>query len=359
MASTLKDLITSNFGPCTPEQGASVVSATLAYLMKVVPVKELNAVIRDVYGSKVSTITYRESIKTGYLLKNVKLWLWWCAHKKLNPEAAEAAMRSFKVLPDDWPLARILFRSKYASAVRSLTRKHSCHDLRKFERILAGIIDNPEINTYIAKYVHRKLRFICQSGAVDLDDIQCELKYLAYFSMLMQYPKVHSLLHFENIFKGAVQKFGVNLIKHYTTQGRQSMVRLSDGTFSSLKVSLHAAEGSFFQDQAAQVGSSGDPFDELEGPNHAQDDKIIAHSLLAAAKGKRFKFLMLLTGCFNTRFTNWLIANGRCQCPNDELFDRCMSEDTLPDYINDCATFLGVAPYTAHQYLNSLRKQLS
>lgn len=355
----LKDIITKNFGSCDAQTGMWLSGVCLAYLMKApgVTASILTEHIREVYG-RVTTVDFRNDLKSGYLLKNVKLWLWYTVSNDLSPKQCREIMPEFKVKESDFKLARALLTSEYIDDLKAMSKEFKCHKLEHFDRIVVNILQSVERDGYIQKYVRKKLRFITFDGYTTQDDLCMELQVDGFFGMLMQYPRVQSVEHFTNIYKGAIQRFGINLIKHHTTNSRSTLVRESDGTFSQRKLSMDASDSDFLKttlatsdfDSPAGVGGGASEV--------SWEDKLSARQLMSAASSRKQKrFLTLLSGGYCKRFSSWLTEEG-VKPDNDELFDRCLKADKISEYIDHCSAYLNISSYQAHRYINKLRQAI-
>lgn len=355
----LKDIITKNFGSCDAETGLWLSGVCLAYLLKAPGVTSsvLTEHIREVYG-KVTTVDFRNDLKSGYLLKNVKLWLWYTISNKLSPAKCREIMPEFKVNKEDFALAKALMRSEYIDDITKMSEEFKCHKLEHFDKIIVNILQTVDSDGYVQKYVKRKLRFITFDGSTTLDDLCMELKVDGLFGMLMQYPRVQGLEHFTNIYKGAVQRFGINLIKHHTTNSRSTLVRESDGTFSQRKLSMDASDSDFLKTTLATSDIDNPAAMSGVVSEVSWEDKLSVRQLMSTATTrKQQRFLSLLSGNYCKKFSAWLTDEG-VKPDNDELFDRCLKSDKISEYIEHCSAYLNISTYRAHRYLNKLRQAI-
>lgn len=364
MSSCLKRLVFQHLGPVLPEVGRRITTVTIGYLLKVATANDLARVIRHEMGAGTSVIDYRMALRTGYILKNVKLWLWRCYDQKYSPSQARAAMARFGVDESEWPLAAMVMKGKLAAKLQKdlVDKGYKSHELDHYEELIESSLD--EVRVPIAKFAYRKLRFIVQAGHMDLEDLESDLEIKGLLGMLMQYPKVESHLHLTNICKTTYHNTGMNLIQHYTSAGRATMRREADGTFTSLKVSLDAGDTAPDSGYLRTHNQSTD----MHGNRYTEDEAVVDHADFMSANqildrytGKRHEFLRLLSGHFCEDFSAWLTRreeDTEAPISNDELLDKLLEDDLVGEYIDLAAEFIGVTSYKAHVLLSEVRNTL-
>ncbi|MBJ8678813.1 hypothetical protein I5375_23370 [Citrobacter freundii] len=329
---------------------------SLAYILKVASAKDLNAVVLR-YTSQ-NALAYRTSLNHHYVIKNIKFWLWYCIYSGLNEEEADEASDNFDIRPKDFPLYHLLKRSQYWKAIKQLSlsqtkegglRYKAWSSLHRFESIIQKVLKEQE--TYLKKYIHKKLKFLTFSGYSDVEDIYFELQYAGVMGLYKIYPMFDSRLHLTNIYKRSIQNFGCNQIKHHTTQGRSVLDRQADGTFQSRKVSLDSLM-SVDSTVEGDYSLSGEDEDTNALSYDDVNNKLAVRKALAKVTNKERRLLILLKGNYDKDFSSYLHKKGHSD--SDELFDK-MLKSGIHKYVNLAAKYLKMSVYDAHSCLIKLR----
>lgn len=352
----IHQLIRINLSILKKSEQNTIAVVSLAYILKVVSVKDLNNVIYSF--TSLQPLAYRTSLNHHYVIKNIKFWLWYCIHHGLNEEKADEVSDNFDIRPKDFSLYALLRNSQYWAAIKQLSlnqtqdgkpRYRAWSSLQSFEQIIQKVLKEQE--TYLKKYIHKKLKFLTFSGYSDVEDIYFELQYAGVMGLYKMYPLFDSRLHLTNIYKRSIQNFGCNQIKHHTTQGRSVLDRQADGTFQSRKVSLDSlmSVDSTVTDDYSLCGED----DNLNSLSYEGiENKLDSEKILVNSTGNERRLLLLLKGDYEKNFSYYLKKNGHCD--SDELFDK-MIKSGIHEYVNLAAKYLGMSIYEAHIYLSKLR----
>lgn len=331
-----------------------IAMVSLAYMLKVASANDLNTVIAK-YTSIIA-LDYRNSLNSHYVIKNIKFWLWYCIYNNLDEEETDEASDNFDIRPKDFPLYSMLKQSQYGKAIKKMSlnkanngkRRYRAWDsLDKFERIIQRVLKEQE--TYLKKYIYKKLKFLTFNGYSDIEDLYLELQWAGVLGLYKMYPLFDSRLHLTNTYKKSIQNFGCNMIKHHTTLGRSILDKQADGTFQSKKISLDSLEN---VDSIINNSFSGENSysDILSYKN--MDNKLDADRVLMNTTGEEKRLLLLLKGNYDKGFSSYLNRNGYND--SDESFDK-MLKTGINKYINLAARYLGMNIYDAHSSLIKIR----
>jgi hypothetical protein len=274
----------------------------------------------------------------------------------------------FGVTEDDADFVRRLLKLRHKN-VRFLKRaleqlnhnEFPPRSMDSFERGLALVV--PELEVNIAKYVNKKFRFLWQSGQVDKENLQGDMRQFALYSIYRAYPEIENRLHMKNIGIRALHNRGVNILKEQSTQKRKRMIQNEDGTFSGtlLSFSHPGLEASMNTDFTTggninvcnhlMVGMRGQSV-VYERPNDVErqeDLKRTVEQVSDKLRGTSPKtFLSLLMGQYNRKFSDWL---GK---PNDEACDTMDPKE----YAEKCRAYLKVPKPEARKLVLTLREHL-
>jgi len=341
------------------------VTAVLLYLFRGIKSRELTRRLEDLLGEGISVREFRAELGVqGYILKNIKTWLYYSyVHNAYwTRQQATRTSQEFEVKSRDTELARYLKRSKdLRRALPPYTDRYKALPLRGINAATERVVK--EVDIYTRKFVTKKMRFLARSYGIDLEDLVMDLLLRGIQSLLLMYPCVDSRLHSTNIAKRSIHNHGVNLILKHTSKSRNNLIRNDDGTFSSLKVSLD-----MLRDSLRVVESDDFLVSTLTGSQQSFrdraftiEDALTARSLLAGYGGKKRRFLELLTGTHDARFTDWLQEKKmvRKGVTNEQYFERLLGCGRLHRYIRYCLRSLDVPQRTGLAFLQELRVRLS
>lgn len=323
-----------------------ILGATLSYLLKGISSKELSGVILKY--SNIIPIDYRRSLKHGYILKNIKLWLWFNIVNNSTLVEAHNNSPSFHVQSRDTKLYGILRISPFYSKLVSLTSKFEAYTLKQFEIDTSVVLR--DTLAYTKKFAYKKLRFTTMGGGFTLDDVVGELQLFGIEGMYNQFPKIQSNLHLTNIYKNSVKNHGNNMIKQANTQKYSTLDKNADGTFSSRKVSLQSSECT------EQVLSEFTKVSIDGGKTAYLEHSLVTDLIMEKVESEQMKtVLTLMTGVYNEDFSNFLNGVVGVKSTNEAFFDRALKLGKIREYINCCAKYVGLSPFIVHYQIAQLR----
>jgi hypothetical protein len=338
--SKLKDTLTKLVLSADPNlkviDRKAVYNASIMYLFRGFNYRSYAARLQKLQqnGTKVDARAITEAIgRNGYLIKNLKLWIFWTVKNRLDVNEAHTVAKQWGILKlDRQALAQI--SPQTLTYLKSLCHKFKALSLENFERHLVNI--DEETRVWLGKFVSRKLRFIYESQGLKRTDIEQELRYKGIQGLYMMYPCVQSALHAQNVVKRTIHNNGINMIYKATTMKAGRLVRDASGTFQSRVIALDEAQ---LSSQAA--------------PETRTDYQLDFQRLLERYSGKRLKFIELMSGHYCEWFSHWLIDKGH-KLDNDEVFDKVQTGV----YAKLVADYLGVNLKTVAKFIDEIKSAL-
>jgi DNA-directed RNA polymerase specialized sigma24 family protein len=188
--------------------------------------------LKEVLGwSGSQCLAFRKELKGhGYLQKSLKFWAYAALVKRSRPKSAAPVHRSdFDVKKADalWLKALIESGVPASRALCRFVRKYRVEytpvTTAEFDKQAEAVLS--ELFVTCRKFVHRKFRFLTQSGQLEGSNIVSELMESALRAMYRAYPVIESPLHMKNIGIRTIHNVGINIIKEQTTQSRQRVVK--------------------------------------------------------------------------------------------------------------------------------------
>lgn len=348
--------IAKEYFPSVPK---TVLYSILRYLFRDISSSQLNKDIREELGSKTNIIKFRKELtRKGYIF-NLKAWLFACVHYEVStPEEVRKLASMYEVHETDLELANMLY-GPLLDTLREYTLTYKVLSLKKFRKHVTRIIK--EVEVYTRKFVNKKHRFLMKSNHFDLEDFVLELIAKGIQSLILMYPCVKSSLHATNVVKTSIKHHGINLIKHYTSKKKATLVRFSDGTFGSLKISYNTLLNERSYDKTSTYTVSdicGGLSDSSESGNSKLDMQLSVLQLEKGVKPKQKTFIRLLMGEYHQGFTVWLNNKGITNKDNDDWHSMLLKKNTLDRYIKLTLDYLGVSRQAGYRFLNKLQLRL-
>lgn len=225
------------FGALARTVRKQTVDLVVQYLFRVINYKKLkneaNKLVKGLKTSKLLEVVTHN----GYILKHIKLWLFHCAKRGKGTNSV-SLRREFHIKEVDRNLGSMLGPKTWAYLAK-LGRKYKGMSLTELEKVTSNIAI--ETSVYIRKFLNKKLLFIMRSQKIKLQDLENEVLYKGLRGLYLMLPRVESNLHATNIVKRTLKQRGLNLIQHYTTQKRATLIQNEDKTgFHSNTISLSA-----------------------------------------------------------------------------------------------------------------------
>jgi hypothetical protein len=323
--------------------------------------------LKEVLGwSGSQCLAFRKELKGhGYLQKSLKFWAYAALVKRSRPKSAAPVHRSdFDVKKADalWLKALIESGVPASRALSRFVRKYRVEytpvTTAEFDKQAEAVLS--DLFVTCRKFVHRKFRFLTQSGQLEGSNIVSELMESALRAMYRAYPVIDSPLHMKNIGIRTIHNVGINIIKEQTTQSRQRVVKNADGTFSgtllSLSQGLRPNDGAWLANPVSGIctslivglhGSSVDG-EHVSDVNRSFDLRTTLNQIQSRMGSKQRQFVDLLTGEYDLEFSEFLGV------PNDELIDRL----SRLEYANKVREYLQINVPAAREIVHTLRDGL-
>lgn len=211
----------------------AVTNATVMFLFRGLNYSNYSTLITSIVGYKPKMRELVNDLKcNGYLLKNLKLWLF---YETKYPNKAKPS--KFNIEDNDVGILAIL--SPTTKRFLKSLRKYAALTLNKFDTSVTRMFNDTDV--WLGKFVSKKLRFVVQMQGLHRSDIETEIVYRGIQGVYAMYPFVDSYLHGVNIMKRCMRHAGLNLIQHYTSQKLQRLLKETDGTFQAKVVSFDSA----------------------------------------------------------------------------------------------------------------------
>lgn len=287
----------------TREQMDDLVSSSMGYVLRVVSAGKMTSIHRIATGDRsIPAIDFRSSLNTSYIMKNLKLFIWWVVSKRLTKEEARKCRRHFDVRKRDFSILGIVLRNKeLKSDLVNLSKRYSCHSLKRFDHFLIKFIKDIESSNYIEKFVYRKLRFLTLNGVLTSEDIASELLYYGFLGIQKKYPVVDSYLHMLNIGKTCIHNRGINLIHQSSRVKNKFLKKAEDGTFDQQIISLSTRDGFDSGINESLLGNTPSPEDSYD------TELEMLNKVVDSFSGKKRKFLEIMLGRQDEGFNNWMV----------------------------------------------------
>ena len=340
---TIEKMLHDHFNDFPTERIRYATLMSLMFIFRGINAYKLTKVFSGLgYEYKVSQ-AYKESLlDNGYILKNIKTYLFLgakCKHKTILSLRKEC-----EVKPEDYGLINFAKKGRLNDVLVDY------HD--KFSKIgLYGInvaIDNLcNLKSYCKKYVIKKMTFLVSTHSFDYDDLVQELLYKGIQGVLRMYPCIKSDLHATNIAKHAIHNHGINIIKYYTSSSRQTLERNTDNTFEAKLVSYDILPDNIINQ----------PDNNQNRQYQLIDDTMSVRTIMRKTTGKKLYFLKLLMGEYDAKFSSYLNNNG-ITVDNETYMEKCIRVGHVDRYVNKSLSFLCVDRKKGTQYINKLRCHL-
>lgn len=172
-------------------------------------------------------------VDNGYVLMNCKLYLY--ARHVGRSQGLVVSPAKFEISKDD---VRVL----NAVDLTGVSLKHKVYSLFDFRTMESAILLNKEMDTYIGKFISKKLLFLTKSYSQKRVEIESSLKIAGIYALRKQYPGYKSELHALNICKTAIANAGHGLIEYWTRDKRNALIR-ENGSFQAVNVQYDVMQG--------------------------------------------------------------------------------------------------------------------
>lgn len=182
---------------------------------------------RDHIGDKaLAKEIWQRVASNGYILKNCKLFVY---------ANLVAASQGQVVSPARYGIERSDVQALRRLDLSGISLKSKAYSMFDFTNLENAILTSPEMDTYIGKFISRKLIFLCRSYGLKRDEIRADLLCSALYALRKQYPFYKSELHALNICKTAISNSGQGLIEFWTRDKRNALLK-ENGGFQAVHV---------------------------------------------------------------------------------------------------------------------------
>lgn len=131
--------------------------------------------------------------------------------------------------------------------LKKLSRTYAALSPKEMTKLLSQILESPEYNTYVRKFIAKKLSFLISSYNWTAEDLVSEMKVFSYYAVMRKYPEYNDLLHIQNICKTAAHNRGINIIHESTAATRNRLITetsiTGEKTYSAVHLPLDALSG--------------------------------------------------------------------------------------------------------------------
>lgn len=329
----------------------------LSVMFRHMSYKELLATSREEYPGLQVKATWRATLADGYLMKNVKAWIFYCVKHSLRGAGAEQAARSFGVQTPELTL-RYLSQG-LRQHVQGLAQKYPALTVQQLDKHVVNIYRG--IQDWLGKFVYRKMRFVYQQQGLTAHDLEAQIFDKGLHALYMTYPRISSALHAMNIVKAAAHNQGINLIKGQTHACRSRLVKGADNTFSSRVVSLHSVQETLelqtpdlhsVLEMGIDVSRIFNRY-RLRGQPPV-DPKSLMLNGTATPLSKKQLLMLLLMGYEDPQFNTWLKNTCHINSTSSEYLDRARTTR----FLELALRYLQVDEAAGTRFVKNLRSQL-
>jgi hypothetical protein len=277
------------------------------YLFKKINKYELNRQIGE---------EAKEELDSSYIQRNCKFFVY-------------ARMVDSNTNPESYNVKKYAnYCIHYAKHLTLTNIKCTVWSLKKLDRAEVWIVKH--LQSYVRKFIYRKMRFIVNSYGVGADDIEADLMLRGIQALRKNYPFYKSELHAINTVKTAIHNLGIDIIIKYTRQKNNRLNKTSDG-FESTLVDFNVLENYIADDEGKEKS-------ELSMSLKSLEYKMNKRGCL---------YIVLARGDYNKEFSEFLGSDNTEYC-----------EKNYSRYLGRIRTYLGVSKEEVDRFLAKLRKHL-
>ena len=330
-----------------------LVAGSLLYIFRGINSSQFNSLLDNYTGVSADKLAVRNALtNSGYLMKNIKFFLYALIKSGVSKKSRhliKSYAQSFHVKDEDLTLTTCftleVLDTTLLQVLLKYKGKYACLTLNKIDKIMSELLVCQQMQTYLMKFFHRKLRFTLTTFGITRDDLLMDLKVYAVKQVYFMYPLIDSKLHCFNIMKSVMRQRGHNLIKEATTSKRAVLLEGADGL--SYSNTLHSSDITI-PDEHLSTGIIG---------NDRDIDLAIAVTQVIEKykKPKQQRFLSLIMGTYDESFTEYLRGNRLMRSPtacNDDIADKD------PTYLFKVCDFLDIKVSSANNLLVKIRQDL-
>lgn len=249
---------------------------------------------------------------------------------------------------------QLLLAMQHKPLVKTLTAHKKAYpfiDQTGLDKIIVSTLLSTDYQTYVRKFIHRKLSFIYKSYGWTPDQIESELTNWALYGLLRAYPCFANSGHAIAIAKTLAKRRGHNLIDEVTSAKNNELIKISSG-FESTTVSLSAIQdgvGQFITDDGTLIhrsalitGIEGKPKGEYSFST-LKSVRSLCHNPLLKERQRRLLHLML--GYPSKQFSTFLGVDNSA----------AVHEMSHKQYFHKVCQFMEVSETSANKLLQNLK----
>ena len=205
------------------------------------------------------------------------------------------------IVPNEYITEVVLKNKELRRFLKANFSEHEAYTLAQVRTLESRAIINSEINTYISKFVYRKMSFIVKNYGVHKTELVESLQERAIYNLRINYPNWNAAGDMLAMAKSAIANAGHNLIKFYAAEKRAKVDRSNKAVEYSLESMQEMAGDS--PEYQAMIYSDSFEFMVSKSEAVVSVDKII-DKLIASPRQQRF--IKILSGKFDSEFTDYL-----------------------------------------------------
>lgn len=285
-------------------------------------------------------------VDDGYFMRNCKTYL--LAHAA----GRQPGIEEYELSETTQKLLMRCYRTVHLRGkLKQLSTRYRVLDLQQLDRMVSLVLSNQNFNTYLDKFINRKLIFLARHFGLSQEDIKSDLIIACTRGLLKAYPTFNDATHVLNTAKQTAHNRGMNLITEHTSQGRNRFCTEGDrNAYRHFSVeALRDASADAFESDI-DVSHSANAAFMMELSIHQTDLRTSLNTIAAKltnAPGKRL-FLDILRGQHDEGFSTFLGT------PNDEFADT----EPFDVLLDNACTYVGVDKDKGMEFLQSLKKVL-
>jgi hypothetical protein len=217
------------------------------------------------------------------------------------------------------------------------------YDIATVRALEGRALANPEITTYIGKFINRKMRFIMDYYGVEFEELCEALQERAIHNLRVNYPNWNSSGEMLAMSKSAIANAGQNLLKYYSATKRAKVDKNNKAVEYSLDA-IQELNGSGPEYQALVYS------DTLDRGMEIMEASLSVEQLIKSLHSKpKAKLLVeLLSGKYNAGFSNFLNRDC-CEYADEAPFEKLLSKacDYIGVDVDKAMPFLKKMTHTA------------
>jgi hypothetical protein len=300
---------------------------SLKYLTKTISASVFHKRIKKVITSKSVKVFRLKLIENGYFLLNVKMFiLHACSFKRFKTWNVEDKYEEFEILGKDKVYLKKFFYDKelnqHTKAITfQLGGKNKLPCLMYLKELCTKIIlsADTKLKPLINNLVWTKLKFLIQSGSLDIETVKSEIKakMVQTFYWLSPFKK-SNIQHWVMSLIKPIKNHTINMINFHTTKKRVRMVE-ENGIYTVVEKSIDGMEN---EDKSKYFTDHGETHEQIE-------NKLTVKQLLKryGITERRIKAFKVMSGVYDEAFTSWLKNKGYI-APNSNMDNTDFQEQT-------------------------------